>query len=181
MKTATEIWPRVVTSLINAAVLVIVLAVSGWAQQTQPAIQKHQDAPKPARTIEYKNTNYGFSLSMPESWEGYRVLWSEWEGNVVGDDGNVAHVFRGPRLEIRHPKWTQQTPHEDMPIMIFTIAQWNEGPIVSAAPFGPTELGRNRKYVFAVPPRWDYNFSEGYEEAEKILTSASFHTFSPQK
>jgi hypothetical protein len=68
-----------------------------------------------------------------------------------------------------------------MPIMIFTIAQWNDGPIVSAAPIEPAELGRNEKYVFAVPPRWDYDFSEGYEEAEKLLTPSYLHTFASGK
>ena len=79
------------------------------------------------------------------------------------------------------PKMDSRESREDMPIMIFTIAQRNASPIVSAAPFHPTELGHNRKYVFAVPPRWDYDFSEGYEEAEKILAPASLHTFAPVK
>jgi len=180
MVLATTIWPRFGARPFNAAVLAIAMSVSGWTQQAQAPAQKHEAAGTHAKTIEYKNTNYGFSLSMPESWKGYRLLWSEWEGNVPGDDGK-AGVLRGPKLEIRHPKWTQENPYEDMPIMIFTIAQWNKAPDVSAAPFGPGELGRNRKYVFAVPPRWDYDFSEGYEEAEKILTPASFYTFAPGK
>jgi len=89
--------------------------------------------------------------------------------------------LHGPMLQIRHPKWTKENPREDMPIMIFTIAQWNEGPVVSAAPFDPAELARNGTYVFAVPPRWDYDFSEGYEEAERLLTSDSVYTFGPAR
>jgi len=49
------------------------------------------------------------------------------------------------------------------------------------APFDPGEFGRNSKYVFAVPPRWDCDFAEAWEKAEKILGSKSFHTFSPAK
>ena len=136
---------------------------------------------KQTGTIEYIDRKSGFRFALPESWKGYRILWSEWQGSVLTASGDVAHVLRGPRLLFRHPQWTQEKPHEDMPIMIYTIAQWNEGPVVSASPFFPEELGRNRKYVFAVPPRWDYDFSEGYEEAEQILAHTSLHTFAPGK
>ena len=50
-----------------------------------------------------------------------------------------------------------------------------------AAPFDPGEFGRNSKYVFAAPPRRDCDFAGEWEEAEKILGSKSFHTFSPAK
>ena len=57
--------------------------------------------------------------------------------------------------------------------MVFTIAQWNallkDKFIVSAAPIGPGELGRNHTYVFALPARFDYAFPTGYEEVEEIL------------
>jgi hypothetical protein len=165
----------------NAVVLILALSVSGWAQQAPPANQKHETAGKHTKTVEYRNVECGFSLTLPESWKGFRVLWSEWEGSVLTDDGNVARVLRGPRIQIRHPKWTEQNPREDMPIIVFTIAQWNEDPVVSAAPIGPLELGRNRKYVIAVPPRWDYDFAEGWEEAQEILTPESLHTFAPTK
>jgi len=151
----------------NAAALILALSVSGWAQQAPSTCRKHQAARRQTGTIEYRNREYGFCFVLPESWKGYQVLWSEWQGSVLTTNGDVARVLRGPRLQIRHPKWTQANPHEDMPIMIFTIAQWNESPNVSAAPFDPMELGRNRKYVFAVPPRWDYDFSEGYTRKPK--------------
>lgn len=57
--------------------------------------------------------------------------------------------------------------------MVFTISQWNallkDKFIVSAAPIGPGELGRNHTYVFALPARFDYAFPTGYEEVEQIL------------
>ena len=179
MGKAAEIWTGLRVRSFNAAVLFIALSVCGWTQQSTPAVQKHQPAAKHTKTIEYKSASYGFSLTLPESWKGYQVLWSEWGGNVFNDDGSVAQELQGPELRIRHPKWTEENPREDMPIMIFTIAQWNEHPIVSAAPFDPAELGRNRKYVLAVPPRWNYDFAEGWEEAQKILSPDSLHTFEP--
>jgi hypothetical protein len=180
MELATAIWTRSRVRPFSAAALILTLSVSGWAQAPSTS-QKHQAARKQTGAIEYRNREYGFCFTLPESWKGFRLLWSEWQGSVLTANGEVAHVLRGPKLQIRHPKWTQENPREDMPIMVFTIAQWNESPIVSAAPFGPAELGRNRKYVFAVPPRWDYDFSEGYEEAEKILTPASLRTFAQEK
>jgi hypothetical protein len=180
MKTAAAIRTRFRVHPLNAIVFILAASVSGWAQ-APPANQKHETAGKHAKTIEYRNVEYGFALTLPESWKGYRVLWSEWDGSVYTDDGNVARTLQGPSLVIRHPKWTQENPREDMPIMIYTIAQWNDDPIVSAAPFGPSELGRNQKYVFALRPRWNYDFSEGWEEAAKILNSDSLHTFAPAK
>ncbi len=182
MESATAIWARFRVRRFKLGALILGLSVLGWSQQAPPASQKHHSvAGKVAKTIEYRNTKYGFSFTLPESWKGYQVLWSEWQGNVLGSDGTVARVLRGPELKIRHPKWTEENPREDLPLMIFTIAEWNEHPNVSAAPFDPGEFGRNRKYVFALPPRWDYDFAEGWEEAERILGSKSFHTFSPAK
>jgi hypothetical protein len=181
MKTAAEILACFRVLPFNAAVLVIALSLSGSTQQTSPAIHKDEGAGKHRKTIEYKSASYGFSLTLPKSWKGYRVSWSEWEGSVLRDDGSVAREFRGPKLRIRHPEWNEEHPREDLPIMIFTIAQWNEDPVVSAAPIGPAELGRNRRYVFALPPRWDYDFAEGWEEAQKILTPDSLHTFVASK
>jgi hypothetical protein len=181
METAAAIWTRFRVRPLNAAVLILTLSVSGWSQQPATGGHKHEAAGKHRGTIEYRNTIYGFSFTLPESWKGYRVLWAEWEGSVLRDDGKVARDFRGPKLQIRHPKWSEENPREDTPIMIFTIAQWNEHPIVSAAPFDPAELGHNRKYVFAVPPRWDYDFAQGWEEAQEILTSDSLRTFTPAK
>ena len=129
--------------------------------------------------ILYRNSKYGFSLVLPASWKGYTASWSRWEGSVFDGNGELKQVLHGPELRIRHPKWTEDNPREDLPVMIFTIPQWRQEPIVSAAPFGAGKLGRNRKYVFGVPPRWDYDFAEGWEEAGKILTS--LHTFEPAK
>ena len=106
METAAEIWADFQARRFHAAVLVIMLLVSGWAQQTQPAVQEHESIGKQTKTIEYKNSGYGFSLRLPELWKGYRVSWSEWEGSVLRDDGSVTRELRGPKLRIRHPKWT---------------------------------------------------------------------------
>ncbi len=123
----------------------------------------------------YDNTDYGFTFSLPRSWEGYTIVTDQWEGRALDGDqvGNV--VATGPKLSIRHPLWTSDTPRQDIPIMIFTIDQWNdvvdERVGVSAAPIPPSELGRNSKYVFALPARYNFAFPEGFEEVDQVLNN----------
>ena len=117
----------------------------------------------------YENRQYKFALSLPETWQGYRLVTEEWEGL----DPNGKTVETGPVIKIRHPEWTDDNPRQDIPIMVFTLAQWEkmqqEKFHIGAAPVGPKELGRNDKYVFALPARYNFAFPTGYEEVEEIL------------
>jgi uncharacterized protein YceK len=121
-------------------------------------------------SILYKNTQYGFNFILPKSWEGFSIITGNWEGNDVAT-GKVTE--KGPLISIRHPKWTSKEPRQDIPIMVFTLDQWNliqkEQFHTGAAPFGPSELGRNNIYVLALPARYNYAFPTGYEEVEDIL------------
>jgi hypothetical protein len=130
--------------------------------------------------IEYRNTQYGFSFSLPISWEGYYIIVSEWEGNTPGQQGDVT-VEQGPIISIRHPKWTSANPRQDIPIMVFTLAQWDslqqEKFYIGAAPIGPSELGRNTRYIFGLPARYNFSFPIGFEEVEKILESKPLQAF----
>lgn len=63
----------------------------------------------------------------------------------------------------------------DIPIQVFSLEQWKkwesndfEG-YPTAAPIGPTERGRNGKYVFATSPRYNYSFATGWEEVDEIV------------
>lgn len=127
-------------------------------------------------SIVYRNTQYGFSFSLPESWKGYSVVTGKWEGLAMGGGPQGDRtVETGPVISIRHPQWTSQERRQDIPIMVFTLTQWNalqQGEFhIGAAPVGPSELGRNTRYVFALPARYNYAFPTGYEEVEKILAS----------
>ncbi|MFO8060305.1 MAG: hypothetical protein R6U70_06590 [Bacillota bacterium] len=125
--------------------------------------------------IVYRNTDYGFSLSLPESWGGYSIVSEEWTGTALEASQAGESIEHGPLLSIRHPAWTEENVRQDIPIMVFTTAQWEalqDGEFsVSAAPVGPSELDRNDEYVFALPPRYNYAFPEGCEEVEEILGS----------
>jgi len=120
----------------------------------------------------YQNTQYGFSFSLPESWKGYTIVTDEWEGLAMGGSETIEI---GPLINIRHPQWTTANPRQDIPIMIFTLSQWASMQQakfhIGAAPIGPSELGRNSRYVFALPARYNYAFPTGWEEVENILNS----------
>jgi len=120
--------------------------------------------------VVYSDSRYGFTLSLPESWKGYSVVTGLWEGTAVGGSQVVE---TGPLVSIRHPLWTSDKPRQDIPIMVFTLSQWEalqrEEYHIGAAPVGPKELGRNSGYVFALPARYNYAFPEGHEEVEEIL------------
>ena len=126
----------------------------------------------------YTNTQYGFSFSLPDSWEGYSIISSEWEGNPPGSE---TVLEKGPIISIRNPKWTQGNSYQDIPIMVFSLAQWDflqqEKFHIGAAPIGPSELGRNTEYVFALPARYNFSYLTGWEEVEKILEGGPLKVF----
>ena len=129
-----------------------------------------------ANSIVYRNTQYGFNFSLPKSWKGYTIVTDKWKGVAVGDSQAEKTAEIGPLIYIRHPDWTSQNPRQDIPIMVFTLTQWNslqQGKFhIGAAPIGPSELSRNSRYVFALPARYNYAFPTGYEEVENILSGS---------
>lgn len=131
------------------------------------------------RTV-YTNDRYGFRFSLPNAWEGYAIIEDTW----AGFSGEVEEADEtGPLIAIRHPRWTAQNPMQDIPIMVFTIEQWErlqEGAFyIGAAPVGPRELGRNTKYVFALPARYNFEHLTGFEEVEQILMGAPLEVIEP--
>jgi len=134
--------------------------------------------------LQYKNDVYGFSIFLPETWGGYTIIEDEWEGysldiNLSGAQQTISET--GPLVSVRHPDWEYKSPRQDVPIMVFTLAQWknlSEDKFhIGAAPISPTELGRNSKYVFALPARYNYAFPSGFEEVQEILDKKAFNTF----
>ncbi len=124
-------------------------------------------------SIEYQNIPYGFSVSLPESWKGYSIVTDTWKGFAnTGPKGDTT-VAQGPLISIRNPACTAKKPYQDIPIMVFTLSEWDEllrGNFnVSAAPINPSLLGFNATYVFALPPRYNYAFPAGYREVDTIF------------
>lgn len=135
----------------------------------------------PTTEVTYTNNEFGFNFSLPQSWAGYSVLAETWTGTPITA---TTTKQTGPKLIIRNPKWTKALPYEDIPVLVFTTAQWSayiaENFSVSAAPILATELGRNDRYVFALPPRWNFDQSEGYAEAENIVKANPLKAFNKQ-
>ena len=50
------------------------------------SIETETALPADKQEITYTNTQYGFSFSLPISWEGYSIIISEWEGFAPGGD-----------------------------------------------------------------------------------------------
>lgn len=130
----------------------------------------------------YKNREYGFSLVLPLGWKDYSFIEDEWEGDSIDANGNVSlSAIKGPLVSLRHPDWEYKSPRQDIPIMVFTLKQWSDLEAdnfhIGAAPIGPTEIGRNKKYVFAIPARYNYAFLTGFEEVDQILRGDNFKTF----
>jgi|GEM_PF-1765892 len=134
-------------------------------------------------TIEYVNTEYGFSIDLPESWTGYSISTDTWEASRTDGQRGSAAAGEGPVISIVHPLSTAEQPRQDIPIMVFSIRQWelvqDEIWRLSAAPMPPGELGRNSTYVFALPPRYNYSYLQGWEEVEQILEDRPIRTFEP--
>ena len=155
-------------------VLLIALIVVGLGivvYSISAILIKNKSATKKSLSIiEYRNGQYGFSFSLPESWKGYSIVEDKWEGSAPGSGVTVE---QGPIILIRHPQWTSANPRQDIPIMIFSLDQWSllqlEKFHIGAAPIVPKELGRSSNYVFALPARYNYAFPTGFEEVEQIL------------
>jgi hypothetical protein len=173
-------------TFLSALILLLILSLIGCtSERNESQPKEEQNKAMPQQTVEneetnsivYKNSQYGFDFSLPESWNGYAIVAESWEGTITGDTQSEVTALNGPMISIRHPKWTAENPRQDIPIMIFTITQWNslqQGKFhIGAAPIGPSELGRNAKYVFALPARYNYAFPTGYEEVESILKTNS--------
>jgi hypothetical protein len=147
-------------------------AAANVATDSCAALPVSDAATRAGKAVAYRSSEYGFQFSLPQSWKGFRVLACRWDGRRADSDEGDS----GPLIVIRHPLYTAESPREDIPIMVFTRAQWravsasDPALIVSAAPFPPTEMGRNRRYVFALPPRFSFDELDGVEEVLKITS-----------
>jgi hypothetical protein len=168
------------------AILCAFLTALTLSQQAVSPPATH--ASQTTKSVVYTNKKYGFRFFLPESWRGYSIVLSQWEGGdgrAYGPGDPVPPIVKGPLVTIRHPLWTEADPRQDIPIMIITRAQWRlmeDGKlIVSAAPFGPSELGRNMKYVFGLPPRFNYALISGWEEINEIIQRHPLRLLPPAK
>ncbi|MDD5693074.1 MAG: SH3 domain-containing protein [Patescibacteria group bacterium] len=93
--------------------------------------------------LAYENTEYGFKLTFPSSWSGYKFY------KKVMDDGSIVLYAELPTSDAAFATSSTSDPgYASMfAISVLTQAQWDavknsEGP-------KPTYLGQNDKYIFA--------------------------------
>jgi hypothetical protein len=159
----------------------LVLAILGVAAPTAtPRVLLQDRQPPDSSCLAYTNKQYGFTFCLPQSWRGFSVNTSRWDGRLLDSDtAGAPKMIHGPELFIRHPRWTAAHPRQDIPILVFTHAQWRlaerEQLAVSAAPIGPSELGHNAAYVFALPPRYNFAYPTGWQEVQDILDHHPLH------
>jgi hypothetical protein len=136
---------------------------------------KQEAAGTSTDAVEYTNTKYGFRFSLPSGWKGYTVVTEQWEAS----DTQKGVVERGPMVYIRPPDVTKENPRQDIPIMVFTLTQWESVEhgdyFVGGAAIVPGELGRNRKYAFAVSRRVEDSELAGAKEVNEILQQHPLH------
>ena len=166
--------------ILTLAMMCVVIppVLAGVQQGTSSAAgqQAEQKAGEPAtEALEYRNIKYGFRFSLPDGWKGYTIVTDQWEAT----DAQKGVVERGPIVYIRHPGWTKANPRQDIPIMVFTLTQWESVEhgdfFVSGAAIVPGELGRNRKYAFAVSRRVEDSDVAGAKEVNEILQHEPLH------
>ena len=135
--------------------------------------------PNPVTGVQYKNTEYAFTINLPDSWKDFTIIEDEWEGDSINSNGQVqTGTEHGALISVRHPDWEYKSPRQDIPIMVFTLMQWSDMTAdkfhIGAAPINPSEIGRNTKYVFAIPARYNFSYLTGYEEVDQIIHNNNF-------
>jgi len=77
----------------------------------------------------------------------------------------------GPIIVLRHPQWTASHPYQDIPILVFTLRQWETyHPGTVGAGGVDEEINHNAKYVFAISSRYNADDSvEGWKETSDVV------------
>lgn len=167
--------------IILSVFLFLTICIGGYVVFFMKSTPAQQQPITQATSTEYRNTEYGFVVNLPLSWKEYSIINDTWKAyNPNKPQGSVPDET-GPLLSIRNPLWTASTTRQDIPIMIFTHAQWDlltqDKIHIGAAPINPSELSRNANYVFALPARYNYAFPLGYEEVEDIMKTKPLRGF----
>ena len=146
-------------------VLLIVAFIVNFSVKQNP---NSQNTPTNVTTVDsnqadivYKDDMFGFQLTLPKTWSGYKL-----------ERGEIPF---GNSVTLVHPDATELKPRMNIPIYVYPIEKWTEWEknnfegYPTAAPIGPTERGRNSKFVFATAPRYNFSYLPGFEEVEEII------------
>ena len=126
--------------------------------------------------LRYRDARYGLTFFLPSSWRGYSVSVQELEDETYSSakDKQVI-VGHTPMITLQHPQWQATAPYQDIPILVFTRAQWDalhQGQLWPSLFAGGVmdELWHDQRFVFAMSSR--YNAADGvrgWKEAADIV------------
>lgn len=124
--------------------------------------------------IVYRDPQYGLKLFLPPDWKGFSVLSERWDGEAyLASNDTDAFVDHGPIILLRHPRWSQSHPWQDIPILVFTHPQWiseQRGDFGIYAGGFEYEIAHNHQYVFAINNRFNWDDSiPGSDESQQII------------
>lgn len=128
--------------------------------------------------IEYLNDEYNFGIYLQKEWEGLKVSTSQETG-----DKDLDELFKKIDEEfivmnIRHPKWTNEEPYQDISIAIFRAKEWNEN-VANAVEddFNLLPLsipGGGYEYVLRSNPVAYKSYLKGYSQVLEIIGDGNF-------
>jgi hypothetical protein len=126
-------------------------------------------------SVRYENAEYGLTFLLPESWRGYSVSVWQWDGEKYSAAADkLVVVGHGPMITLRHPRWQTNVPRQDIPILVFTRAQWDElhrGNLWPSLYAGGVmnEMWHNQKHVFAMSSRYNVGELYGTKEVAEVV------------
>jgi hypothetical protein len=115
--------------------------------------------PPPGLPVRYHNAQYDLTFFLPASWRGYSVLIDRLDDEQYSPAKDKEVIMaHSPMIMLRNPQWQTNAPYQDIPILVFTHAQWDavhrDGLWPSCFAGGVIdELWHNQKYVFAMNSR----------------------------
>jgi hypothetical protein len=126
--------------------------------------------------LRYYDARSGLTFFLPTSWRNYSVSTQQMEdqGYSSSEDKDIT-VGYTPMITLRHPQWQASVPYQDIPILVFTRAQWDalhNGELWPSLFAGGlmVELWHSERFVFAMSNR--YNWADemrGCKEVAKIV------------
>jgi len=130
----------------------------------------------PGLPLRYQDARYGLTFFLPATWRGYSasVQQLEDERYSPAKDKQIV-VGHTPMIVLRHPQWRSSAPYQDIPILVFTCAQWDalhQGELWPSRFAGGVidELWHNQQFVFAMSTR--YNRADeirGWKEVAEVV------------
>ena len=124
----------------------------------------------------YHNAQYGLTFFLPVSWRGYSVSVEQLEDTTysAAEDKQIV-VGHTPMITLRHPQWQTNELYQDIPILVFSRAQWDalhHGELWPSFYAGGVmdEMWHSPKYVFAMSSRYNANDEvNGWKQVTRIV------------